>query len=704
MANHLEGQTSPYLLQHVNNPVDWHPWNDEAIQRARELQRPIFLSIGYSACHWCHVMEHESFENAELAAALNEHFVSIKVDREERPDLDHLYMNAVQMMTGRGGWPMSVFLTPELEPFYAGTYWPPQGRMGMPGFDQVLAAVADAWQNRREEAQQSAQEITARLQGLGRMEGAAGTLRPEILHDAAAALERVFDHQYGGFGSAPKFPHSMDLQVLLRLYRHAPREGILKMITTTLDHMADGGIYDHLGGGFHRYSVDQRWLVPHFEKMLYDNALLANCYLEAYQATGHQAYAQVVRETLDYVLREMTSAEGGFYSTQDADTDQGEGAFYSWTPEELEAVLGADRTKTFAYVYDVSPTGNFEGRGILNRPKPLEACAKILDRDPVELRSELDQCRAELLAERGKRDAPALDDKILVAWNGLMIDAMARAAGVLREPRYAQASQDAATFVCRQMRTEAGRLLHCARHGKAQIDAFVDDYACLINALVSVYENTFQSGWIDEAVSLAETLLAHFADPEGTGFYYTADDAQQLITRVKDVMDSSVPSGNAIAAYALVRLARLTGRSDLEQAAEATLSAFASLMEQSPTSMGQMLLAADFFLEETPQIVLVGNAQSPEMASVLDDLRGRFLPNKVVALWDSAAPREGAADNRDSVAHAAGRDTSLSALFEGRTARNELPTAYVCRGFTCQAPITGKAAIVKQWEALSSGK
>ncbi|HEX7379249.1 MAG TPA: thioredoxin domain-containing protein, partial [Pirellulales bacterium] len=531
MPNRLAHETSPYLLQHANNPVDWYPWGPEAIERSRREDKPIFLSIGYSACHWCHVMEHESFENEMIARQLNEGFVCIKVDREERPDLDQIYMTAVQAMTGRGGWPMSVFLTPDLKPFYGGTYWPPVGRMGMPGFDQVLDAVLNAWRERRPLVDQQASDLAADVDRAGRMALPPGELSELPLEAAEAALERVFDHQHGGFGGAPKFPHPMDLRLLLRRWRRAPQAPLLNMVTLTLDRMAAGGMYDQLGGGFHRYSVDERWLTPHFEKMLYDNALLSAAYVEAFQATGRPDYERVARETFDYILREMTSPEGGFYSTLDADSEGEEGMFYVWTPAEIEAALGPDRARTFCRLYDVSEEGNFEGRNILNLPKTLEQASRILSRDTAELAAELAESRAKLLAVRNQRVWPGLDDKVLVSWNGLMIDALASAAAALGEERYLRAARAAADFILDKMRREDGRLSHSWRAGQAKLDAYLDDYACLANALVSLYEAGFEERWIDAAAQLADILLADFEDHEAGGFFYTATGHEQLISR-----------------------------------------------------------------------------------------------------------------------------------------------------------------------------
>jgi hypothetical protein len=680
--NRLAGETSPYLLQHQANPVDWYPWGPEALERAKQEQKPIFLSIGYSACHWCHVMEHESFENPAIARLMNDNFVCIKVDREERPDLDHIYMNAVQLMTGRGGWPMSVFLTPELQPFYGGTYWPPTGRMGMPGFDQVLTAVANAWQERRQQAIEQAAELTGHISRMVELPISSGELSHQLIDAAGAALERSFDFYHGGFGGAPKFPHPMDLQVLLRLWRRHRRSGLLEMVTTTLDKMAAGGIYDHLGGGFHRYSVDERWLVPHFEKMLYDNSLLATAYTEGFLATGNADYARVARETCDYVLRDLTDPSGGFYSTEDADSEGEEGKFYVWTPQEIAAVLGTEASEIFCYVYDVTEPGNFEGHNILNLPKPIDVCAKIKQRDPAELRAELAAGREKLLEARGRRVRPGRDDKVLVGWNGLMIDALARAAGALNEPRYLAAAVKAAEFILRDMRRPDGRLLHTWRAGKAKYDAYLDDYAALANALVSLYEATFDERYIDGAVRLVEIMLAHFVDNAGGGFFYTADDHERLIARHKDIQDSSVPSGNALAATVLVRLGKLTGRAEYLDAAEKTFRMATGLLERAPTAAGQMLLALDMFLGPTSEIVLLGDPGNADTAAVLRHLRGRFIPNKVVALRNPATSGE-------SGSHS----LALAALFAGKAPLTPEPTLFVCENFACQSPVSGCHAI-----------
>jgi uncharacterized protein YyaL (SSP411 family) len=685
MSNHLAAETSPYLLQHEDNPVDWYPWGPEALGRAKAEQKPIFLSIGYSACHWCHVMEHESFENPRIARLLNESFIPIKVDREERPDLDQIYMNAVQMMTGRGGWPMSVFLTPDLQPFYGGTYWPETSRGGMPGFDQILQAIAAAWRDRRPELTTQAAELTKHLTTTQIPAPTNGKLSEQLLHLAASALTRSFDPHHGGFGGAPKFPHPMDLRLLLRVWRRGGRnDSLLRVVTTTLDKMAAGGVYDHLGGGFHRYSVDERWLVPHFEKMLYDNALLASCYVDGFLATGNADDARVARETLDYLLRDMTDPAGGIYSTEDADSEGEEGKFYVWTPAEVEAALGPEAAKTFCYVNDVSEAGNFERSNILNLPKTIEQCAKLRQLDPDRLRTDLAVWRARLLAARGKRVRPGRDEKVLVSWNGLAIDALACAAGALDEPRYLAAATAAADFILTKMRRPDGRLLHVWR-GEAKLDAYLDDYACLTNGLITLYEAGFEERYIDEAVHLADIMLAHFADPNDGGFFFTADDHEALVARQKDWQDSSTPSGNAMAATALLRLGKLTGRRDYTDAALGTLQAAAGLMERFPSAAGQMLAALDFHLGPTPEIAILGN-NDPDTADVLADLQHRFIPNKIVA--SRRSPEESRASS------------ALSPLFAGKTPQQPPPTVFICENFTCQAPVNGKQAAIEAWQRL----
>ncbi len=617
MPNRLAQSNSPYLLQHAENPVDWQPWGREALDAAKAEAKPIFLSIGYSACHWCHVMAHESFEDPEIARRLNRDFVAIKVDREEHPELDQVYMEAVQALTGQGGWPLSVFLTPELEPFFGGTYWPPRPRGGMAGFGEVLAAVSDAWQHRREQAVQQAKTLTGWLRdtaedgdGVGKRDAADRDQWSRLgdrdqwsrfYMEAWAVLGRAFDPVHGGFGPAPKFPQPLTSRLLLQGWRSTRDEHLLAMVTTTLQQMAAGGIYDHLGGGFHRYSTDARWLVPHFEKMLYDNALLARCYLDAYQATGQMDFARVARETLDYVLRDMTDPAGGFASSEDADSEGHEGLFYLWTLDEIRSVLGAERAESFAHAYDVTEEGNFEGRNILNLAKTIPQSAAILGRQPAELATDLAESRRRLLEVRGRRIRPGRDDKVLASWNGLMIDALARAGAVLGEPRYSEAAARAADFLLSPQGLRAdSRLRHCWRRGRADIDGLLEDYASLAGALVTLYETRHEDRWLDEATGLADAILDRFTDREHGGFFTAAADHGSLIVRKKDVLDSAVPSGGGLATAALLRLSQLRDRDDYFHAAEASLRSAAGLLHEAPLGACQMLLALDHYLWPTP--------------------------------------------------------------------------------------------------------
>lgn len=690
MPNKLANETSPYLLQHKDNPVDWYPWGPEALKLAKDQDKPIFLSIGYSACHWCHVMEHESFEDPEIAKLMNERFVCIKVDREERPDLDQIYMNAVQLMTGHGGWPMSVFLTPDLKPFYGGTYWPPKASRGLPGFDQVINAVDDAWTNRREQAVAGATALTEELEQLTRkgVENEQVPLDDKLIHAAGHVLERSFDQAHGGFGNAPKFPHPMELQLLLRWWKRTGNDAWLDMVKISIDHMMRGGIYDHLGGGFARYSVDARWLVPHFEKMLYDNALLSNVYLEAHLATGDERYARVVRETLDYTLRDMTDPGGGFYSTEDADSEGEEGKFYVWTPAEIEAVLGKDASDTFCRVFDVTEGGNFEGKNILNLPKSIEQQAKLMQRSVEDLAKELAESRQKLYEAREQRVHPGKDDKVLVSWNGLMIDAMARAGAALVEPKYVEAAAKAADFILSELRGEDTRLLHTWRNGQAKLAAYLDDYTTFANSLVSVYEakagDAGSEKYIAAAAELMDTVLAKFASKDSPGFFYTADDHEKLLTRTKDFTDNATPGGNSMAVMALTRLGKLLGRSDYLDAAHGTLTAAAPLMKQIPMGAGQMLLGLDLWIGPTKELVFVG----PGAARLAGQAHQQFLPRRVLAARETTAEGE----------------LPLDAVFQGRMSQLSEPALYVCENQTCKAPLEGETAILAAILELAAGK
>ncbi|MBC8289746.1 MAG: thioredoxin domain-containing protein, partial [Planctomycetes bacterium] len=607
--NRLIDETSPYLLQHARNPVEWFPWGEEAIAKSRELDRPIFLSIGYSACHWCHVMEHESFEDSGIAAYMNEHFVCVKVDREERPDLDQIYMTSVQLMTGRGGWPMSVFLTPNLKPFYGGTYWPPRARMQMPGFFDILTSVQRAWVEKRDDVFAQSKHLTEAIGQHAGIRGEPTTLDEDILKGAMDDLLQAADRTNGGFGGAPKFPHPMDIRVLLRSWKRFGNQDALDVVTLTLDKMSRGGIYDHLGGGFHRYSTDGHWLAPHFEKMLYDNALLVPAYLEGFQATGNEDYLRVVRETLDYVLAEMTQPEGGFYATQDADSEGEEGKFFVWSEAEITELLGSDDARILGEAYDVSAHGNWEGKTILNRPKPHDEVAKLLEMTPEDLEAILARCRKSLFEARAKRIAPGRDDKVLVSWNGLMISAMAQAGSVLAEEKYITAARSAVDFILSNMRDEDGRLLHSFKDGRARFNGYLDDYVCLIDGLIDLYQATFDESLITCAVELANRVFDQFGDETG-GFFYTSSDHEELITRSKDGQDNAVPSGNGMAAYALLRLARLTSDARIEDQAEQTLDAISGQMQRLAMASGQALLALDFWFGPSNELVLPGG--SPE--------------------------------------------------------------------------------------------
>ncbi|MBV8229034.1 MAG: thioredoxin domain-containing protein [Planctomycetaceae bacterium] len=678
-ANRLAGETSPYLLQHAHNPVDWYPWGPEALARARAEDKPIFLSIGYSACHWCHVMEHESFEDPEIATLMNKYFVNIKVDREERPDLDQIYMAAVQAFNnGQGGWPMSVFLTPDLKPFYGGTYYPPTDSRGMPGFPRVLRELHRGWVERRGDVDQIAGRMTEHLRETGEALPSDGPLNTALLDQATRALGRAFDPTHGGFGPAPKFPHPMDLKVLLRQHARTGDAHALHMVRHTLDKMARGGIFDQLGGGFARYSTDARWLVPHFEKMLYDNALLASVYLEAYQATRDPAFARVARETMDYVLGRMTDPEGGFYSTEDADSEGVEGKYYVWTLAEITEVLGPDRARTFAYVHDVTETGNWEHKNILNLPKTLAQASKLLGRPEDELRAELDEDRARLLAVRDRRVPPGKDTKVLTSWNGLMIAALAEGGRVLKDARYLEAARRAAAFVLDRMRAGDGRLLHTYKDGQAKLNAYLDDYADLIDGLTRLYETTGEPRWMTSTLELAGVMIAEFADAEHGGFFYTGKSHEALIARQRDFLDNATPSGNAMAATALLRLGALTGRDDLAEAGRKTLEAVQVVMEKAPMAAGQSLAALDFLLAAPRELAIIAGGDPDEYRAAIEAVYSRFLPHKVVA---------------PATAEQASALAATVPLLADRPARDGRTTTYICERFACREPIVGVEAL-----------
>jgi uncharacterized protein YyaL (SSP411 family) len=606
-ANRLAGETSPYLLQHAHNPVDWYPWGAEALERARREDRPIFLSIGYSACHWCHVMERESFENEAIAQVLNENFVPVKVDREERPDLDEIYMTATQMMSGSGGWPMSVFLTPDLKPFFAGTYFPPEdGTYGRAGFKRLCLELARAWRDRRSEVERVAENAVATIGQVlgGRAEpGAAArssSLRPELIARAVQQMGQDFDPVHGGFGRAPKFPPSLRLALFLREYRRNPSERLRAMTELTLDRMARGGIYDQVGGGFHRYSVDEKWLVPHFEKMLYDNALLAWVYLDAGQALQIPSLHRVARQILDDMLREFHHPEGGFYSTLDADSEGEEGKYYVWSPEQVIEALGEPDGNFFNSLFDVTSRGNFEGKNIPNllRQSLPEAAAEL--KVPLaELEARVDRLRQRLLEVRSRRAAPGLDDKVLASWNGLMIRAFARGYELLGEARYLAAAEGAAEFILTRMRRD-GRLLASYRNGQAKLNAYLDDYAFLAVGMLHLHSATGEGRWLEEARALADALNQYFWDDEAGGYFFTSRDHESLIARPKSAQDSAIPSGNGMAALAQAELSQRTGESGYRERAERTIIASMPQVEQMPSAFATMLCALDALLHASP--------------------------------------------------------------------------------------------------------
>ncbi|HEY6330014.1 MAG TPA: thioredoxin domain-containing protein, partial [Blastocatellia bacterium] len=610
-TNKLIDETSPYLQQHAHNPVNWYPWGEEALQRARTEDRPILLSIGYSACHWCHVMEHESFENQEIADLMNRDFICIKVDREERPDIDSIYMTAVQMMTGQGGWPLTVFLTPDLKPFYGGTYYPPYDRGGMPGFPRVLTALASAYREQREEVARTGDNIAAELRkGNANFREDSTMLATDILDRAIERMIANFDSVNGGFGGAPKFPPSMNLMFLLSQSVRAGSRACLDVVELTLDRMAAGGIYDHLGGGFHRYSVDDRWLVPHFEKMLYDNALLARIYLYAFQATKKTRYREVAEETLEYVIRDMMSPKGGFYSSEDADSEGHEGKFYTWSKEEIYRIVGADEAALFCEFFDVTDRGNFEhGQSILNIPVPLGAFSATKGIKEQDLRSMLNRAKKTLFNYREQRIRPGKDDKILTAWNGLMLTAFAEAGNILDRDDYRAIAARNADFILKSL-TGNGRLLRTYKDGKAKLNGYAEDYAYVIEGLLALYEATFDLKYFEKVLSFTDILLSSFADDAEAGFFFTGSDHEELIARMKEYFDNAIPSANSAAARALLKLSLLTGESRFQSPALGILRMLQEPMGRYPSGFGYLLCALDFYLSQPKEIAIAGDPES----------------------------------------------------------------------------------------------
>ena len=680
-TNRLIHCTSPYLLQHAHNPVDWYPWSDEAFEKADREDKPVFLSIGYAACHWCHVMERESFEDEKIANLLNRDFVAIKVDREERPDLDDIYMNATVLYNrGQGGWPMSVFLTPDKKPFFAGTYFPPDGRFGRPGFGDVLQAIANFWKSDRAKVQSSAEALTDAVARFSAPAASDRELPPDILTTTVDQLARVFDPATGGIASeANKFPPSMAMSLMLREYHRTlkagrPRRDLLDLVELTLHHMGHGGIYDHLGGGIARYSTDPYWLVPHFEKMLYDQALVSSIYLEAFQVTGRAWYGRVAADIFDYVLADLRSPEGGFYSTRDADSEGHEGKYYVWTKQEVLALLGREAGEIFCSYYDVTEEGNWEGRCILNVQRSEETVARLHGIDPEELRTTLADARTRMLDARSRRVPPNLDDKILTSWNGLMIASLARGGRILNDARYAAAAAQAADFVLDSM-TEQRRLLRTYRKGNAHTGGYLDDYAFFIEGLLELYESTLEKRWLNEAARLNDLMIERFWDEAGGAFFYTAGDAERLIVRSKDSRDNAIPSGNSVALMDLARLTALLDRDDLRVKANRIVRAFAGVVAEYPLGFERFLAGVAATRSSPCEVAVIGTSDDPRTRSLIREIHEIYDPWRVVALLD---PGDGEAPAWQA----------RVPLLQGKTLVDDHPAAYVCRDRTCRPPVT----------------
>jgi len=680
-TNRLILESSPYLLQHAHNPVDWYPWGNEAFAAARRLGRPVLLSIGYSTCHWCHVMEEESYEDLEIAEFLNAHFVAVKVDREERPDVDEVYLTAVQAMTGSGGWPLNVWLTPERKPFYGGTYFPPRAgvRGARTGFLPLLRTLADVYARDPGRAATAAADLGARLEA-GTEGASAGEPGADAIRHAIAALDAGFDGTWGGFGPAPKFPRPSALALLLHYHRRTGDARALAMVTTTLERMAAGGIHDQLGGGFHRYATDAEWRVPHFERMLYDNAQLVALYLEAFQATGREDFAQVARDALDWVAREMTAPEGGVYSATDADSAGEEGAYFMWTPAEIDAAVGADGGRLVRAYYDVTAEGNVaEGKSVLWRPRPPSEVAASLGVTPDRLARAVETARPALLAARARREPPATDRKILVAWNGLMLSAFARGALVLGEPRYLATARRVAALLAERGISD-GRLRHEISEGRAKGEAFLDDHAFLIAGLLDLFEADADARWLRHAIAFQERLDAGFADPAAGGYFFTAAEGEKLLTRPKPDDDGALPAGNSVAALNLLRLAEYTGDERYRERAVGVLRAFGQVLARTPAALPAMLAALDFHLDRAKEIVIV-SARDGDARPLLETLGRSFVPNRVVL-----------AASESAVAGLA----ALAPVAAEKRAIGGKATAYVCEAMRCELPTTDPGVLAAQ--------
>ena len=673
--NRLAFEKSPYL--HADNPVEWFPWGEEAFVKAKKEDKPIFLSIGYSTCHWCHVMAHESFEDPQIGSLMNDAFVSVKVDREERPDIDKVYMTVCQMMTGSGGWPLTIMMTPDKQPFFAGTYLPKETRFGRIGLLDLIPRIKELWATRQTEVLSSASQTTAALQQTS-LSAPGEELGESMLHLANKELGDRFDRQRGGFGMAPKFPTAHNLLFLLRYWQRTNDSKALDMVEKTLQGIRRGGIFDHIGFGFHRYATDAQWLVPHFEKMLYDQAMLAMAYTELYQATAKEEYARTAREIFTYVLRDMTAAGGGFYSAEDADSEGEEGKFYLWTYQEIKQILAPDEADLFVKVFNIAENGNFTdevaGRNIPHLVKSFAEIAAELGVALPELHQRLDSLRQKLFVYRAERIHPHKDDKILTDWNGLMVAALAKGARVFDEPSYTRAAKRAFDFILNNMLNTDGRLFHRYRDGEAALPAYLDDYAFLIHGMLELYETTFEVGYLKQALALNQQLLEHFWDNQNGGFYFTADDSEEILTRQKDIYDGAIPSGNSIAMLNLLRLGRITANPDLEEKAARVGRAFFENVKQSPSAYTQLMVAVDYAIGPAYELVIVGDSQANDTREMLQSIHRRFIPNKVVIF----IPTETSSPEIRSIAPFTRQQSSLDAK----------ATAYVCVNYNCQLPTT----------------
>ena len=678
-TNALINETSPYLLQHAHNPVNWYPWGEEALSQAKAEDKPILLSIGYSACHWCHVMEHESFENEEIAKLMNNNFINIKVDREERPDLDQIYMTAVQMMTGHGGWPMTMFLTPEGVPFYGGTYFPPDDRHNLPGFPRVLLSVAEAYRSQREQVGNTATQMLGELRRIGLAAESRDLLTIEILDGAYRRIAKNYDRVCGGFGGAPKFPPAMTLEFFLHHHHRTRDEDALRMITETCRKMAEGGMYDQLGGGFHRYSVDAKWLVPHFEKMLYDNALLSRLYLHVYQLTKDEFTLRIATETLDYVVREMTDSRGGFYSSQDADSEGVEGKFFVWSREEVIDAMGESDAVIFCDYFDITAQGNFEGHNILHVNATIDDVARRHNLDAARVREVIDNGRRKLFEIREHRVKPGRDEKILTAWNGLMLAGFAEASAILGDDKYREVACANATFILDRL-TSDSLLLRTYKDGEAKLNAYLEDYGSFIDGLISLYEATGEIEWTERAIGLADKMIEEFWDEEEGGFFFTGKSHERLIIRSKEWMDNATPSGNSIAAMALLRLSMLTGNQNYRRHATTTLRLMADQIRRYPSAFGFALTALDFYLASPVEVAVLARDSEALFSDLWRTLWNTYLPNRIIAASTGNDPRA----------------AELIPLLQARDTPKAGAAAYVCEHYACQAPAHEPTELARQ--------